>query len=57
MRRLALLLGLMVADLVLVMALSLPVIALGGMTAKRFRSLPILRSLKIHGWAAIDGLA
>ena len=34
-----------------------PVIALGGMTARRFRSLPILRSSKVHGWAAIDGLA
>lgn len=29
----------------------LPVIALGGMTAKRARRLPI------HGWAAIDGLS
>lgn len=27
-----------------------PVIALGGMTARRFRGLPV------HGWAAIDGL-
>ena len=35
----------------------MPVIALGGMTARRFRSLPILRSSKVHGWAAIDGLA
>ena len=29
----------------------MPVIALGGMTARRFRGLPV------HGWAAIDGLA
>ena len=29
----------------------IPVIALGGMTARRFRG------LKLHGWAAIDGLA
>ena len=29
----------------------MPVIALGGMTARRFRG------LAIHGWAAIDGLA
>ena len=29
----------------------MPVIALGGMTARRFRG------LKFHGWAAIDGLA
>ena len=28
-----------------------PVIALGGMTERRFRGLPV------HGWAAIDGLA
>ena len=28
----------------------MPVIALGGMTARRFRGLPV------HGWAAIDGL-
>lgn len=28
-----------------------PVIALGGMTARRFRALPV------YGWAAIDGLA
>ena len=28
-----------------------PVIALGGMTARRFRGLPV------HGWAAIDGLS
>ncbi len=30
-----------------------PVIALGGMTAARFKQ---LQSLKIYGWAAIDGL-
>lgn len=30
---------------------SIPVIALGGMTAGRFKG------LRIHGWAAIDGLA
>lgn len=30
---------------------AMPVIALGGMTAHRFRGLPV------HGWAAIDGLA
>jgi len=30
---------------------SLPVIALGGMTQRRFRR------LSVHGWAAIDGLA
>lgn len=29
----------------------MPVIALGGMTARRFRGLPV------HGWAAIDGLS
>ena len=29
----------------------MPVIALGGMTAARFRG------LKVHGWAAIDGLS
>lgn len=29
----------------------MPVIALGGMTARRFRTLPV------HGWAAIDGLS
>ena len=29
----------------------MPVIALGGMTERRFRGLPV------HGWAAIDGLA
>ena len=28
-----------------------PVVALGGMTARRFRGLPV------HGWAAIDGLS
>lgn len=30
---------------------AMPVIALGGMTARRFRGLPV------HGWAAIDGLS
>jgi len=35
----------------LIGGLGVPVIALGGMTARRFAS---LRGLKIHGWAAID---
>ena len=34
----------------------MPVIALGGMTARRFRGLGF-RGLGVHGWAAIDGLA
>ena len=34
-----------------------PVIALGGMTARRFRGLRGPLSSKVHGWAAIDGLA
>ena len=37
--------------LLLVRRARMPVIALGGMTARRFRGLPV------HGWAAIDGLA
>jgi len=35
----------------LIRGLGVPVIALGGMTARRFAG---LRSLNVHGWAAID---
>lgn len=35
----------------LIVGLGVPVIALGGMTARRFAS---LRGLNLHGWAAID---
>jgi len=34
-----------------------PVIALGGMTARRFHGLPAFPGSNVHGWAAIDGLA
>lgn len=34
-----------------------PVIALGGMTARRFRGVPGFPGSNVHGWAAIDGLA
>lgn len=37
--------------LLLAQRAQMPVIALGGMTARRFRELPA------HGWAAIDGLS
>ena len=39
-----------VRSLLLARRATMPVIALGGMTARRFRGLPL------HGWAAIDGL-
>lgn len=41
--------------LMLAKAARVPVIALGGMTARRARALPMGRG--IHGWAAIDGLS
>ena len=40
-----------VRSLLLARRATMPVIALGGMTARRFRGLPL------HGWAAIDGLS
>jgi thiamine-phosphate pyrophosphorylase len=39
-----------IRSLLLARRATMPVIALGGMTARRFRGLPL------HGWAAIDGL-
>lgn len=41
--------------LMLARAARVPVIALGGMSAKRARALPMGRL--VHGWAAIDGLS